>query len=98
LPAVLRRPVVADRKSELVRLACRFTIESAVAHLPRSASLHLGLHAGVREDQSAAIEHVVAHELVQEIRSTIAKPLIFSLELRERIGKTVRNLYVSTAE
>ena len=70
---VFRRPVVAHRQAELVRLAGRLAVQGEVPHLARAAPLHLCLHAGVGNDQLAVIEDVMADQAVEELGQFLAE-------------------------
>ena len=56
LAAIVRRPVVADRQAELIRLAGGLAVEGELANRARAATLHLLLQAGVGDDQLPVVE------------------------------------------
>ena len=102
LAPVLGRPVLAHRQTELIRLAGGLAVQREVAHLGGSAPLHLLLHPGVGHDQFAAIEDVVTHQAIEEVRQRLAERLARlgrqRLDLRERVGQAVRDLHVLAPE
>src|SRR6266498_3324290 len=57
-PTVFCRPVVPNRQTELVRLTSGVSVQSEIPHLAGAASLHLGLHPGVRDHQSSIVEYL----------------------------------------
>ena len=89
--AVLGRPVVADGQPELVGLARRFAEQREVPHLGRPAPLHLRLHAGVRDDEPAVVEDVVADEAVQKLLHVGAELRRLLFEFRQRPVEPVRD-------
>src|ERR1700693_4589968 len=91
---ILGGPVVSNGQSKLVRLPRRFSVESKVAHLTRTASLHLFFHASVGDDQLSVIQDVVADELVEEFADLGAKLWGLLVELFQRIGEPMRDLYI----
>lgn len=100
--AVLGCPVPADREAELVGLAGRLAIKREVADLSGTATLHLLLQPGVRDDQLAVVVHVVADQRVQEAHylacRSVAALLRKRLELCERSVEPMRDRDVTAAE
>ena len=66
LASILGGPVVADGQPVLACFAGRLTVEGELAHLARATTLHLRPQAGVRDDQPAIVEHVMADQAVDE--------------------------------
>jgi hypothetical protein len=65
--AVLSRPVVPHGQAEVVGLAGGFAVETELAHLARTASLHGFLQPGVGHHQFAVVKHVVTDEGIDEL-------------------------------
>src|SRR5439155_16633413 len=60
LAAVLLRPVIPDRKAELVRFAGRLAEQGEVPNAPGRTALEALAHPGVRDDEIAVVEHEMA--------------------------------------
>ena len=60
-------------------------------HLGRPASLHLRLHAGVRDHELAAVEHGVTYKAVEKLLYIGAELRSLLFELRQRAVDPVRN-------
>ena len=95
-PAILGCPVVANGETKFVRLAGCLAEESKVSNSSRAAALHFLLHAGVCDDQLAIVEHIVADEIVNEVRHLRAKLRRLRVKLRERLAQPVRDLHLPT--
>ena len=63
--SVLGSPVQTHGQAVLVALAGRVAVEGELADGSRPATLHLGLQAGMRYDEPAAVEDVVRDEAVE---------------------------------
>ena len=98
LAAVFGGPVVADRQPELICLARRFAVQAKLANSTRAAPVHLLAEARVRYDEFPAIEHVVAHQSIQE-RCDLRRCLAAQrLHLRNRLFQAVFDLHLLAAE
>ena len=62
--AVVLGPRVAHRQAELVGLAGGVAVQRERAHPARGAAVVRLLEPGVRDDQPAAVQHVVADQAV----------------------------------
>ena len=96
--AVVLRPGITNGQAVFVRLPGRVAVEGKVPHLARAASLHVGGQAGVRDDQLAVVEHVVADQAVDEVDHACDEAGRFPFQLGERLGETVRDADVSAAK
>jgi hypothetical protein len=67
LSAVFGGPVIADWKTVVIGISGGFTEQCERADRPRSSALHLLFHASVGDHQAALVEHVVAHQIVDEV-------------------------------
>ena len=88
-PAILGRPVEPDGQPELVGLAGGLAVEGEFADPARAASLHLLLHPGVRHDQPAVVEHVMAHQIVEEVGQILAERRHERLRAGRRVSARV---------
>jgi hypothetical protein len=98
LAAVVRGPLQADGETELVGLPRRLAEEREVADPSGGAPLVGRLHARVRHDEVAVVEHDVADELVEEVAHGLSERLGLALELLERLAEAVRDPHVAPLE
>jgi len=96
--AVLVGPGVAHGQAVLVGLAGRLAVQREVAHARRRAALVGLLHARVRDDEPAVVEHGMADEALEEVADLVAKLRLLPVELLERLPQPVRDLHVATLE
>src|SRR6516164_4436165 len=67
LPAIIGGPVVTNRQAVFVRLSSRFAVHRKLANHPRTTPVHLFTEASMRHDETTTVEHVMAHETIQEL-------------------------------
>jgi hypothetical protein len=98
LPTVLRRPVVPDRQAILVRFSRGLTIQAELAYGTGASTLELLPEAGVRHDELAVVEHVVAHQIIDERGDAFAEGSGGRGELIDGFLQTVAELHVLAAQ
>ncbi len=91
---VIRCPVPAHRQTELVNLAGSLAIHGEAAHRARSAALHLLLKAGMRDDELAFVEHIVADQPIEPPAHFIRELGWFLCELLDRLSQAMSRLDV----
>ena len=89
LAAIIAGPVVADGQAEIVNFAGGFAEEGKVANRRGAAALHFLLHAGMSDDETAAIENVMADESVEKFCDLLAEFRRLFLELREGLDNAM---------
>ena len=98
LAAILSRPVVSNGQAKFVCLASGFAVHREVTNFSRAAALHLFFHSCMRDYEFSVIQHVVAHQIVDESGHFVAKLRRFFFELFERVGKSVGNLDIAASQ
>src|SRR5262249_60477583 len=88
----------ANGQADFVRLAGRLAEQGEVSGLCGAPSLHLRLHAGMRDDQPAVVEDVVADETVDEIPNGRAELRRLEIQFSQRAIETVRDGYVASLQ
>ena len=99
--AVVLGPRVPDRQPELVRLPRRVPVQRERADPARRTAVIRLLEPGVRDDQPAAVQHVVADEPVEEPLRLSPEPGLARLprlDLAERLGQPVAGPDVAAAQ
>ncbi len=96
--AIVLRPVVTHGQAEFVGFARGFTVQRELAHASRRAALIFLLESCVRDDETAVVEHVVAHESVDEALDLLQERGILAVELGECFGESMRDAYVAAGQ
>ena len=91
---VVRGPVVAHRQTECVDLAAGLAIHGERAHSTRGTALHLFLQPGMRDDELAAVEDIMADERVEPPAHLPGELARLLGQLRDRLGEAVRDLHL----
>ena len=96
--AVLGGPVEAHGEAELVELTGGLAVEREVAHAAGAAAVHLLFEAGMRHDETTAIQHVVADERVQEGGDAVPELGRLGFKLGEGLGEAVVDLHIGATQ
>src|SRR5215471_15382972 len=95
---ILRGPVISNWQSELVGFARGFAVEAKLPNRTRTAAMHFLPQAGVRDDQPATVENVVADESIQKRREFRAILGRHGLNLSNRQLQAVLHLNLLAAQ
>ena len=98
LAAVVLSPPVPHRQPELVGLAVGVAVQREVSHPARRAPVIPLGKACVGDHQTAAVEHVVTDETVDELGNSFGELGAAPLELFERLGQPVADRDVASRE
>ena len=98
LPTVVGGPVISDLKTKLIHFAGSLSEQCKVADFAGTAALHLFLHARMSNNETAAIENIVADQGIEKFRHLVAKFRRLFIELFQSFGDAVSQLHVAAAK
>ncbi len=73
---------MADRQAVFVGFASGVSVQREFPNFSRSASLHFLFHSGMRDNQPAVVQHVMADQAEQEFGDFRAKPIFYGIGKR----------------
>ena len=98
LTTVVGCPIVPDRQAILVCLAGGLAVQAELAHARRRAALELLFETRVSDDELAVVQHVVAHQAVNEVGHLPPGLVRLAFELLQRLREPVGQTHVLAPE